>query len=153
MSRRISSSRARRTGSPIVRAASYEALAGFTTKSVRLITSSEKMIATIRVGVMVKTLQTSTRRMCRREPAAPRRRSSQSCVSRTASNATKATAITRSATSSPVIQPRVLKETRREAGQPGVGRGTGQDGEQGQRHGSGAAAEPAADRAHRIAQA
>ena len=110
MSRRISSSRARRTGSPIVRAASYEALAGFTTKSVRLITSSDKMIATIRVGVMVKTLHTSTRRMCRREPAAPRRRSSQSWVSRTASSATSATAITRSATSSPVIQPRVLKE-------------------------------------------
>ena len=93
-----------------MRAASYEAFAGFTTKSVRLITSSEKMMATIRVGVMVKTLHTSTRRMCRREPAAPRRRSSQSWVSRTASKATSATAITRSATSRPVIQPRVLKE-------------------------------------------
>jgi hypothetical protein len=109
MSRRISSSRARRTGSPIARAASYEAWAGLTTKSVRLMTSSDRMMVTISVGVMVNRLHTSTSRMCRREPAAPRCRSSQSCVSRTASRATNATAITRSATSRPVIQPRVLK--------------------------------------------
>ena len=109
MSRRISSSRARRTGSPIARAASYEAWAGFTTKSVRLMTSSDRMMVTISVGVMVNRLHTSTSRMCRREPAAPRRRSSQSWVSRTASSATSATAITRSATSRPVIQPRVFK--------------------------------------------
>jgi hypothetical protein len=105
MSRRISFSRARRTGSPMARAASYEAWAGLTTKSVRLINSIDRMIETIRVGVMVKMLHTSTSRMCRREPAAPRRRSSQSWVSRTASTTTSAMAMTRSATSSPVIQP------------------------------------------------
>ena len=153
MSRRISSSRARRTGSPIVRAASYDALAGFTTKSVRLITSSEKMIATISVGVMVKTLHTSTRRMCRREPAAPRRRSSQSCVSRTASRATSATAITQVGHQQPGDPATGVEGVRREAGQPGVGRRAGEDGEHGQRDGRGATAEPAADRAHRIAQA
>ena len=38
------------TGSPIARAASYEVCAGFTTKSVKLTTSSDRMIATIRVG-------------------------------------------------------------------------------------------------------
>ena len=50
---------------------------------------------TITVGVMVKTLHTSTRRICRREPAAPRRRSSQSCVSLTANTATRVTATIR----------------------------------------------------------
>ncbi len=42
---------------------------------------------------------------------------------------------------------------RREAGQPSVGGGAGQDGEHGQRDGRSATAKPAADRAHRIAQA
>ena len=50
MSRRISLSRARRTGSPIARAASNEACAGFTTKSVKFTNTSARMIATIRVG-------------------------------------------------------------------------------------------------------
>ena len=90
MSFSISCSRARRTGSPMARAASYEACDGFTTKSVRLITSSDRMMVTMTVGVMVKTLQTSTRRMCRREPAAPRLRSSQSWVRRTATTETRA---------------------------------------------------------------
>jgi len=63
MSRRISSSRARRTGSPIVRAASYDSLAGRTTKSVRLVTSSDRKTAMISVGVIVKMLHTSTSRM------------------------------------------------------------------------------------------
>ena len=67
------------------------------------------MMETMMVGVMVKTLQTRTSRLCRRDPAAPRRRSSQSCVSRTASTATSVTAIRRSATSRPVIQPLVPK--------------------------------------------
>ena len=67
------------------------------------------MIATISVGMTVKTLHSSTSRMCRREPAAPRRRSSQIWVIRPASIATSAMRITRSATSSPVIQPRVPK--------------------------------------------
>ena len=58
---------------------------------------------------MVKTQHTSTSRICSREPAAPRRRSSQSCVRRTASMETSAMAMTRSATSRPVIQPLVLK--------------------------------------------
>ena len=44
MSRRISVSRARRTGSPIARAASNEVCAGFTTKSVKLMNSSAMMI-------------------------------------------------------------------------------------------------------------
>ena len=85
MSRRISLSRARRTGSPIARAASKDACAGFTTKSVKLTNSSDRMIATISVGSTVKTLHSSTSRMCRRDPAAPRRRSSQIWVMRPAS--------------------------------------------------------------------
>jgi len=85
-----------RTGSPMARAASYEAWAGFTTKSVRLTISSDRMIETIRAGVMVKMLQTSTSRICSRDPAAPRRRSSQSCVRRTANTTTSAVAMTRS---------------------------------------------------------
>ncbi len=109
MSRRISVSRARRTGSPIARAASNEVCAGLTTKSVKLMNSSAMMIATTSVGRSVNTPHSSTSRMCRREPAAPRRRSSQICVIRPPSNATSAMAMTRSATSRPVIQPRVPK--------------------------------------------
>jgi len=66
-------------------------------------------VATIRVGRSVNTPHSRTSRMCRREPAAPRRRSSQICVIRPPSNATNAMAMTRSATSRPVIQPRVPK--------------------------------------------
>jgi len=67
------------------------------------------VIATISVGRTVKALHSSTSRMCRRDPAAPRRRSSQIWVMRPASMATSARAITRSVPSSTVIQPRVLK--------------------------------------------
>ncbi|MBS0219780.1 MAG: hypothetical protein JSR91_03470 [Proteobacteria bacterium] len=72
-------------------------------------TNSDRMMVTMSVGVTVKRLQIRTNRMCRRDPAAPRWRSSQSCVNRTASTATSAVATTRSATRSPVIQPVVLK--------------------------------------------
>ena len=153
MSRRISSSRARRTGSPIVRAASYDALRGLHDE--------------------VRQVDDQKRQDDRHDQG---RRDGEH-----AEHQHQAHVQARAGGAAPAIQPELrqphrekrhqrhgdheighqeagdpaagVEGERREARQPGIGGRAGEHGEHGQRHGRGAAAQPAADRAHRIAQA
>ena len=58
-------------------------------------------MATRMVGVTATTLNSSTRRTCMRDPAEPRRRSTQTRVSRPASTAKSTSSTTRLASVSP----------------------------------------------------
>ena len=134
------SSRARRTGSPIARAASNEVWAGFTTKSVKLMNSSAMMIATIRVGSDGEhaAQQHQPHVQARARRAAP---AIEPDLGHPPAKQRHQRHGDHEVGDQQAGHPAARAEVgRHQAGQPGIGRGARHDGEHGQRRGGDAAA-------------